>query len=95
MAGAALKQEVLRERDLVALYGAPAFDDDLTTDRRMMVDANVIRTADERAMRRLVRRGACILAEYNWRGSGVAELEARGREWIVQLPTPQMMPQAA
>jgi hypothetical protein len=29
---------------------------------------------------RLVRRGARILAEYNWRGSGVAELEARGRE---------------
>jgi hypothetical protein len=51
----------------------------------MMVDDNVIRTADERAMRRLVRRGARILAEYNWQGSGVAELEARGREWIVQL----------
>ena len=61
----------------------------------MIVDDNVIRTADERLMRRLVRRGACILAEYNWQGSGVAELEARGREWIVQLPKPQWMPQAA
>ena len=59
------------------------------------MDDNVIRTADERTMRRLVRRGARILAEYNWAGSGVAELEARGREWIVQLPTPQMMPHAA
>ena len=56
---------------------------------------NVIRTADERAVRRLVRRGAHILAEYNWRGSGVAELEARGREWIVQLPKPQIMQHAA
>ena len=54
----------------------------------MMVDDNVIRTADEREMRRLVRRGARILAEYNWQGSGVAELEARGREWIMQLPKP-------
>ena len=54
----------------------------------MIVDDNVIRTADERAMRRLVRRGARILAEYNWQGCGVAELEARGREWIVQLPVP-------
>jgi hypothetical protein len=61
----------------------------------MIVDDNVIRTADERAMRRLVRRGARILAEYNWRGSGVAELEARGRELIVQLPKPQMMQHAA
>ena len=61
----------------------------------MIVDENVIRTADERAMRRLVRRGARILAEYNWQGSRVAELEARGREWIVQLPKPQMVQHAA
>jgi hypothetical protein len=54
----------------------------------MIANDNVIRTADERAMRRLVHRGACILAEYNWQGSGVAELEARRREWIVQLPKP-------
>jgi hypothetical protein len=54
----------------------------------MIVNDNVIRTADERAMRQLVRRGACILAEYNWQGSGVAELETRGREWIVRLPKP-------
>jgi len=59
------------------------------------MEYTVIRTADEHAMRRLVRRGARILAEYNWQGSGVAELEARGREWIVQLPKPQMMPHAA
>jgi hypothetical protein len=43
----------------------------------------------------LVRRGARILAEYNWQGSGVAELEARGREWIVQLPKPQVLRRAA
>jgi hypothetical protein len=61
----------------------------------MIVDDNVIRTADERAMRRLVRRGAGIPAEYHWQGSGVAELEARGREWVVQLPKPQMIPHAA
>jgi hypothetical protein len=66
VADAALTQGTPWERDVVALYGAPAFDDDLTTDRRMMVDDNVIRTADEREMRRLVRRGARILAEYNW-----------------------------
>jgi hypothetical protein len=73
-----------------------ALDDDFTmNDKRMIVDDNVIRTADERAMRRLLRRGARILAEYNWQGSGVAELEARGREWIVQVPKPQMMQHAA
>jgi hypothetical protein len=61
----------------------------------MIVNDNVMRTADERVMRRLVCRGARILAEYNWQGSGVAELEARGREWIVQLPKPRMMQHAA
>ena len=61
----------------------------------MIVDENVIRTADERAMRRLVRRGARILAEYNWVGSGVAELEARGREWVLRLPEPKIRQQAA
>ena len=59
------------------------------------MDDNVIRTADARAMRRLVRRGACILAEYNWAGSGVAELEARGREWVLRLPAPKNRQQAA
>ena len=59
------------------------------------MDDNVIRTADERAMRRLVRRGACILAEYNWAGSGVADLEARGREWVLRLPAPKIGQQAA
>jgi hypothetical protein len=59
------------------------------------MDDTVIRTADERAMRRLVRRGARILAEYNWVGSGVAELEARGREWVLRLPTPTILQQAA
>jgi hypothetical protein len=58
-------------------------------------DDTVIRTADERAMRRLVRRGAHILAEYNWAGSGVAELEARGREWVLCLPAPKSMQEAA
>ena len=29
-----------------------------------------------------------ILADYTLPGSEVAELEARGREWIVQLPKP-------
>ena len=59
------------------------------------MDDTVIRTADERAMRRLVRWGARILAEYNWAGSGVAELEARGREWVLRLPAPKTMRQAA
>lgn len=45
----------------------------------------MIRTADEREMRRLVRHGALIMAEYDWRGSGVPELAARGREWVLQL----------
>jgi hypothetical protein len=54
----------------------------------MMVNDNVIRTADERAMRRLVCRGAYILAEYNWQGSGVAELERRSssRPSPIRLP---------
>ena len=56
---------------------------------------NLIRTSDEREMRRLVRRGAHIMAEYNWAGSGVAELEARGREWVLQLPEPDALRHAA
>ena len=56
---------------------------------------NLIRTADEREMRRLVRRGALIMAEYNWQGSGVAELEARGREWVLRLPEPETLRHAA
>ncbi len=44
------------------------------------------RTADEREMRKLVRRGALIMAEYDWRESGVPELQERGREWILQVP---------
>ena len=54
-----------------------------------------MRTSDERAMRRLVRRGARIMAEYNWAGSGVADLEARGREWVLQLPRQEAMERAA
>lgn len=50
------------------------------------MEYNTIRTADEREMRRLVRRGALIMAEYDWRASGVAELEQRGREWVLQVP---------
>jgi len=56
---------------------------------------NLIRTSDEREMRRLVRRGAHIMAEYNWAGSGVAELEARGREWVLQIPAREAMQHAA
>ena len=56
---------------------------------------NLIRTSDEREMRRLVRRGAHIMAEYNWAGSGVADLEARGREWVLQIPEREAMQHAA
>jgi hypothetical protein len=59
------------------------------------MECDLIRTSDERAMRRLVRRGARIMAEYNWAGSGVAELEARGREWVLQLPRQEAMERAA
>ncbi len=44
------------------------------------------RTASEREMRRLVRNGALIMAEYDWRMSGVPGLQERGREWVLQLP---------
>jgi hypothetical protein len=59
------------------------------------MDYNLIRTSDEREMRRLVRRGARIMAEYNWAGSGVADLEARGREWVLQIPRREAVPRAA
>ena len=59
------------------------------------MECDLMRTADERVMRRLVRRGARIMAEYNWAGSGVAELEARGREWVLQLPRRETMERAA
>lgn len=46
---------------------------------------DMVRTADEREMHRLVRRGALIMAEYDWRNSGVPELQERGREWVLQV----------
>jgi len=59
------------------------------------MEYNTIRTADEREMRRLVRRGALIMAEYDWRASGLAELEGRGREWVLQVPTTVTLRRAA
>jgi hypothetical protein len=59
------------------------------------MECDLIRTSDEREMRRLVRRGARIMAEYNWAGSGVADLEARGREWVLQIPRREAMERAA
>ena len=59
------------------------------------MECDLIRTSDEREMRRLVRRGARIMAEYNWAGSGVVDLEARGREWVLQLPRREAMQRAA
>ena len=59
------------------------------------MECELIRTSDEREMRRLVRRGARIMAEYNWVGSGVADLEARGREWVLQVPRREAMQRAA
>lgn len=37
-------------------------------------------------MRRWVRRGALIMAEYDWRTSGIPALQERGREWVLQTP---------
>ena len=59
------------------------------------MECDLIRTSDEREMRRLVRRGARIMAEYNWAGSGLADLEARGREWVLQIPRREAMQRAA
>jgi hypothetical protein len=59
------------------------------------MECDLIRTLDEREMRRLVRRGARIMAEYNWAGSGVADLEARGREWVLQIPRREALQRAA
>jgi len=46
-----------------------------------------IRTAGEREMRRWVRRGALIMAEYDWPTSGIPALRERGRKWALQVPT--------
>ena len=48
--------------------------------------STIVRTSDEREMRKLTRRGALIMAEYDWRESGIADLQARGREWVLQVP---------
>lgn len=56
---------------------------------------DTIRTADEREMRRLVRRGALIMAEYNWAGSGIPALESRSREWVLMVPEAQATKKAA
>lgn len=55
----------------------------------------LMRTADEREMRRLVRRGALIMAEYDWRDSGLPELAERGREWVLQVRDAQAVQIAA
>jgi len=59
------------------------------------MDYNTIRTNDEREMRRLVRRGALVMAEYDWRASGVTDLEQRGREWILRVPNTVTLRRAA
>ena len=59
------------------------------------MESNLIHTSDEREMRRLVRRGALIMAEYDWRTSGIPDLQARGREWVLQLREAKALPQAA
>jgi len=43
-----------------------------------------LRVMDERAMRHCVRGGAVVVAEYQWWGCGIPELEQRGREWVLQ-----------
>lgn len=61
----------------------------------MDMNPALVRTSNQREVRRLVRDGGTVMAEYDWRGSGVPELEARGREWVIQLPTVQLIRSAA
>lgn len=68
---------------------------DLNRHGESTMDHTLIRTTDEREMRRLVRRGALIMAEYNWSGSGVPELEERGREWVLQILDAKALQRAA
>ncbi len=35
------------------------------------------------------------MAEYDWRASGVADLEQRGREWILRVPNTVTLRRAA
>jgi len=54
--------------------------------REASLTTQTIRTADVRAMRRYVRQGAVVVAEYRWEGCGIRDLEARGREWVLRGP---------
>lgn len=45
-----------------------------------------MRTADEREMKRLVKKGAVIMAEYDFRHCAAESLRERGRWWILQVP---------
>lgn len=60
-----------------------------------MTRYETIRTADEREMRRLMRRGALIMAEYHWAGSGIPSLESRPREWVLMVPQANTLKKAA
>ncbi|GAC1438020.1 MAG: hypothetical protein NVSMB65_12360 [Chloroflexota bacterium] len=45
----------------------------------------IVQTADEREMKRLIKKGAAVMAEYDLRGSDVESLRERGRWWVLQV----------
>jgi hypothetical protein len=61
----------------------------------MAGETTIIRTADEREMKRLVKKGAVIMADYDFRNSATESLRARGRWWVLQAPASALARKAA
>ncbi len=61
----------------------------------MVGETTIVHTADEREMKRLVKKGAVVMAEYDFRGSAVESLRARGRWWILRVPSTIVAERAA
>ncbi len=60
-----------------------------------MTATTVVRTGNEREMKRLLKKGAVVMAEYDFRGAAVEILRARGRWWVLQVPVGVVVKDAA
>ena len=73
-------------RNLVSVAGCWRASLESEIDESMSGEMTIVRTADEREMKRLVKKGAVVMAEYDFRNGAVESLRARGRWWILQVP---------
>ena len=60
-----------------------------------MSGTEIIRVVDEAMMRRLLKKGAHIMAEYDFRATEAAALRGQGRWWVLQAPSGAMSTERA